>query len=267
SVGSGTGRGDMDDFRAYLMAGAPHLLHDSVKLFVHASFESYKGAIFELPQHLFGSPTPNPNGAALYGPIVDSDPARSYIFNFDGKLTSGPLSIYWSIPWAQMYYSMSFPGGVVRDSLPEDSLKNADGSPACSPVAPTDPGAGNPNDMCIDRGHAARHDLINFYERYGIAEYKSRFSDNKAGITAKGYFIQFVREFDPLNILEPIPQLLEGGLAFGADLTNYRAGATVDGDVQLADGVRLIYGAEAFHEWLPDTTVGSRQGAGVEATF
>jgi outer membrane receptor protein involved in Fe transport len=267
SAGSGTGRGNENDFRAYLMAGLPHLFHDSAKLFVHASFESYKGAILTMPQHLFGSPTPNPNGAALYGPIVDSDPAQSTIFNFDGKLTSGPFSLYWSIPWAREYYSMSFPGGVVRDSLPEDTLANPDGSPACSPVAPTDPTAGNPNDMCIDRGRAARHDELDFYERYGIAEYKTRFSDNKAGLTAKGYFIQFVRQFKPLNILEPIPQLLEGGLAFDADLTNYRAGATFDGDVQLSNNVRLIYGAEAFHEWLPDTTVGSRQGAGVEATF
>ncbi len=261
SVGSGTGDGDMNVLRGYLMAGAPSLFGGKVKLFAHASFETYKGPIFVAPNHLFGSPTPAPNGASLYGPITASDPAQSMIFMFDGKLTAGPVNFYWALPYAQRHHSMTFPGGILREHLAEDNL------PECSPVDRNDPLAGDTSDRCVDRGRAYRRNQINFYERYGIVEAKTRFRDNRAGLTAKGYFIQFVREFDPLPILNPIPSLLEGGLGFAADLTNYRIGASIDGDAELARNVRLIYGVEGFHEWLPDSTVGSRQGAGVEARF
>lgn len=267
SVGAGSGTGDEDVVRGYLMAGAPKLFGGRAKLFIHGSFETYKGAIYDLPNHLFGSPTPNPNGLTLYGPITESDPKRSMIFNFDGKLSSGPLSLYWSIPYAQRYFSVGFPGGVVREHLPEDDQVDSTGKPLCSPVDLRDPRAGDPTDACVDRGRAYRKERIDFYERYGILEYKDRFAQNRAGITAKAYFIQFVRDFDPLTILNPIPQLLEGGLAFEADFTNYRTGGSVDGDVQLADNLRLLYGAEAFHEWVPDRTTESRQGAGTQSVF
>jgi len=267
SVGVGTGTGDQNVLRGYVMAGATKLFGTALKLFIHGSFETYQGQIIESPNHLFGSPTPNPNGLSLYGGIVDSDPEQSMLFDFDGKLSSGPLSLYWSIPYGTMFYSMGFPGGIVRNHLAEDDQRDPmTGQLLCTPVDLRDPNAGNPNDDCIDRGRAYRRDEIDFYERYGILEYKNRFS-NRAGITAKAYFIQFVRQFDPLTILNPIPQLLEGGLGFQADLTNYRTGASLDGDVQLGDNIRLLYGGEAFHEWLPDSTVDSRQGAGVEAVF
>jgi outer membrane receptor protein involved in Fe transport len=261
SVGGGTGDGDMNVLRGYVMAGLPRLLGGKVKLFAHSSFETYKGPIYELPNHLIGSPLPQPNGLQLYGPITRSDPAQSIIFNFNGKLTAGPLSLYWSAPFARRHKSITFPGGIIREDLVEDGL------PECSDVDRNSPEAGALTDRCIDRGRAYRKNQINFYERYGIAEYRTRFRDDKAGLTAKGYFIQLVREFQPLLVLNPVPQLLEGGLGFAADLTSYRAGATFDGDVELARNVRLVYGAEGFHEWLPDTTERSRQGAGVEAVF
>jgi outer membrane receptor protein involved in Fe transport len=261
SVGGGSGPGDRDVFRGYLMAGVPRLLGGRAKLFAHASFESYKGPIIVMPQHLFGSPTPAPNGASLYGPITASDPAQSTIFMFDGKLSAGPLSLYWMLPYAQRNHSVGFPGGILRETLVEDSL------PDCTPLDRNDPLVDDAGDRCIDRGRGNRRNQVSFYERYGILEYKTRFGDNRAGLTAKGYAIQFVREFRPLSILLPIPQLLEGGLAFDADLTNYRVGASIDGDAELARNVRLLYGVEAFHDWFPDTTVGSRQGPGVEARF
>jgi outer membrane receptor protein involved in Fe transport len=266
SIGAGTGPGDKDALRGYVMAGAPRLLDGKAKLFLHASFETYTGPIYQLPDHLFGSPTPGPNGLAIYGPIAESDPARSMIINFDGKLSSGPVSLYWSAPFAHRYFSMGFPGGLEREHLAEDDQRDAQGNLLCTPVDPHDPAAGNPNDACVDRGRAHRKEQENFFERYGILEYKGRFS-NRAGISARAYAIQFVREFAPISILNPVPQLLEGGLSFNADLTNYRVGGSVDGDVQLGDTLRLIYGGEAFHEWLPDSTVDSRQGAGVEAVF
>jgi outer membrane receptor protein involved in Fe transport len=50
-------------------------------------------------------------------------------------------------------------------------------------------------------------------------------------------------------------------------MTVYRIGATLDGDVELPGNARLLYGGEAFHEWLPDSVTGSRQGPGIEALW
>jgi outer membrane receptor protein involved in Fe transport len=258
-AGYGTGNGNMNDFRGYVMTGVPHLFGSNAKLFAHASFESYQGAIYDMPDHLFGNPLPQPNGAAIYGPITESDPARSMILDIDGKLTVGSFSFYWQLPFAERYFSLTFPGGVVRENLPEDAI--------CPQVAPNSPTALNTGDNCTDPAHTSRKNELDFFERYGIAEFKTRFDDDRAGLTAKGYFIQFVRKFEPLQVLSAIPGLLEGGLAFDADFTSYRVGGSLDGDAELSPTLRLIYGAEAFHEWLPTNTSQSLQGSGIETDF
>ncbi len=263
-VGVGSGQGNEDDFRGYVMTGVTHLFGTSAKLFAHASFESYKGTIYDVPDHMFGNPLPQPNGAAIYGPVTQSDPAQSMILDIDGKLTMGPFSVYWQVPFAEQYFSLTFPGGVVRENLPQDGTTNPDGSPACPPVATGTPTGSS---SCADPNHTARKNEIDFFERYGIVEYKTRFDDDRAGLTAKAYVIQFVREFEPLQVLDPIPQLLEGGLSFNANFTNYRVGTSVDGDAELSPKLRLIYGGEAFHEWLPDNTSTSLGGAGVQTDF
>jgi outer membrane receptor protein involved in Fe transport len=261
SVGGGTGNGDKDVLRGYVMAGLPKLLDGKLKLFAHASFETYQGPIYTYPGHLYGSPTPQPNGLSIYGADTTSDPKQSMIFYFDGKLAAGPFTFLWAYPVAQRYFGVGFPGNVVREHLPEDDL------PQCSQVPRSDPNVANANDSCADRARAYRSDHINFFERYGILEYKTRFAENKAGLTARGYFIQFVRDFEPLAILNPIPGFLEGGLSFNADFTNYRVGGTVDGDVELGQTLRLTYGLEAFREWLPSNVTSALQGDGIEATF
>jgi outer membrane receptor protein involved in Fe transport len=259
SAGYGDGPGDKQVFRGYAMTGLTDLPLDA-KLFAHVSFESFIGPIFEMPQLLLKSPTPQPNSPNIYGPMTKSDPARSMIFNFDGKLTLGPLNLYWSVPFALRYYSLTFSGAVVRENLPEDDL------PGCTPLDRNDPLVGNFDDDCIDRGRAFRKNRIDNLERYAAAELKTRFSQ-KAGLNFKGYFVQFVRAFEPLAILGPLPDTLEGGIALQTNITTYRGGATIDGDVELPGRFRLSYGAETFHEWLPDRTSESRQGAGSEGRF
>jgi outer membrane receptor protein involved in Fe transport len=258
SVGYGDGRGDEDVLRGYVMAGAPRLLKGRLKLFAHASFETYRGPQYTTTPHMFSSPTPAPISPDFYGPYTRSDTRRSMIFNFDGKLTfDDDLTLYWSVPVVERYFPLTFPGGVVREDLPEDQ--------SCTPLDPDDPAAGSGEDMCLDRGRAWRRDGIHFFERYAILEWRKRLGAS-AGITTKAYAIQFHREFDPIAVLHPIPNVLEGGLAFHADFTNYRVGGNVDGDATFGD-VRLLYGAEAFHEWFPSNVVGSTQGAGIESTF
>src|SRR5262249_58296041 len=80
SVGAGSGNGDKDVLRGYMMAGLPKLFDGKRKLFAHASFETCKGPIYTYPRHLSASPTPQPNGLSVYGPDTTSDPKRSMIF-------------------------------------------------------------------------------------------------------------------------------------------------------------------------------------------
>jgi outer membrane receptor protein involved in Fe transport len=284
-VGYGDGPGDRQVLRGYAMYGNPGIFSDKIKLFHHMSFESWIGPRLAMPAHMFSTPLPQPNSPDIYGPITVGEPPRSFAFNFDGKLTLGPLNLYYSIPLVEKYHPLGFPGTVVRKDHLEDTVcvdDMGDVVPCDAPGAirlctPLDPnvdvdGNGLPdagetaNDSCIDRGQVARKNGIQFYDRYGIAEYKARFG-SKAGLTVKGYFIQFVRAFLPLQVLQPVPGLIEGGLSFRVNATTYRAGGAFDGDMELPGNVRLLYGAEVFRDWLPDNTRLSRQGAGAEMTF
>jgi outer membrane receptor protein involved in Fe transport len=61
--------------------------------------------------------------------------------------------------------------------------------------------------------------------------------------------------------------LINGGLAFSANLTSYRVGTAVDGDYETSKNLRFLYGGEAFHELKLDDTSASRQGAGTQSSF
>jgi outer membrane receptor protein involved in Fe transport len=256
----GDGRGDATHYRGYVLAGIPGLFgHEDWGLVAHVSYENYKGTIYDRSPHMFSTPLPNPNSLYIYGPITESDPKRSTIINFDGKLALGKLTLQWSVPYVHRYQSGGFNGPLAIQDYPEDHL------PQCSLVSPNDPDVQN---GCADRARVTRESSPNFFERYGLAEYKTRFSEG-AGLSIKGYFIQFVRDFDPILVLMPVPGLLDGGLIFKVDSTGYRTGSSIDGDVELGSKMRLLYGAEGFYEWLPDSTTpgGSRQGAGPEVHF
>ncbi len=289
----GDGNGDRQTLRGYVMAGIPELFGRNTKLFVHTSFDTFISPGFEMPGHFFSQPTPQPNSINLYGPLQRANPARSMVFNLDGKLGLGPVNLYFQFPYVERHMSLSWPGFVVDKDRVEDKLVAcSDGSyalPGQCPAGTTEvgprcprPQPGSPDNyygteangytsmydqVCLDPDHRSRDNEIDWFDRYLIAEYQTRFLDGKAGVTAKGYFIQFVRDYPQLGVLEPIAGLLEGGLAFGWDGTNYRTGATIDSDLELPGNARLLYGLEGFHEWLPDNTVHSRQGAGVESTF
>ncbi len=255
------GRGEHSNLRGYALAGIPRLFgHEDWGLVLHASWENFEGPTYTRPRHMFSTPLPNPNSLYYYGPVTTSDPKRSNMIAVDGKLALGKLTLQWSYPVNHMWMSGGFNGPVGIEHLAEDNL------PECTQVPVTDPGVNNPNDNCFDRAHATRGTQMNFYERYALADYKTRFSE-AAGVSVKGYYIQFVRAWDPILVLMPVPGLLEGGLAFRADASVFRAGGSIDGDVEISDKVRLLYGAEAFHEWVPDNTERSRQGPGVETYF
>jgi outer membrane receptor protein involved in Fe transport len=244
----GDGRGDRLMARAYAMAGAPNLLGGKLKLFAHASVETYQGPEFDMPLLQFHSALPQPNSANIYGPLTETDQAQSAIVTLDGKLTFGKLQLRVMAPFGQNYNPMGLSGQPVRQTLPED---------AQCPTDTTDPG-------CVDPRRTSRKNREDVFDRYAVLEYRTRFAQEKAGIAARTYLQQFVRGFDPLQVLAPSP-LLPGGLAFKTDLTSYRAGGAFDGDVELTPELRLLYGAEAFREWKPDNVTSSLQGDGTQS--
>ncbi len=241
----GDGGGDRLMARAYAMAGATNLLGGKLKAFVHASVQTWQGPAFEMPLLLFHNALPQPNSPNIYGPLTTSDQAQSMITTLDGKLTYDKLQLRVYFPFGHEYNPMGLSGEPVRQTLPEDAM---------CPVGSTNP-------ACTDPNRLSRLNREDVYDRYAVAEYRTQFAHDKAGIAVRGYVQQFVRGFEPLQILSP-SATIPGGLSFNADLTSYRTGGALDGDLALLPQVRVLYGAEAFHEWKPDQSNGSLQGTG-----
>jgi outer membrane receptor protein involved in Fe transport len=245
----GDGGGDRLMGRVYAMAGASGLLGGKLKVFAHASVQTWQGAEFEMPLLLFHDALPQPNSPNVYGPLTKTDQAQSMIVTLDGKLSYDKLQLRVYAPFGHEYKPMGLSGQPVRETLPEDTI--------CP--------SGSTNPICIDPKRTSRLNREDVYDRYAVAEYRTRFGRD-AGITVRGYLQQFVRGFEPLQVLSAQP-LLPGGLSFKADLTSYRYGGAFDGDVALASGLRVLYGAEAFHEWKPDSVSGSLQGTGTPSVL
>ncbi len=245
----GDGRGDRMMGRAYVMAGKTGMMGGKLKAFFHGSFETYDGAAEKYPVLLFHSALPQPNSPNVYGPLATSDQARSMLVSLDGKVTYGDFQLRVSYPFGKRYNPAALSANPSRENLPEDS--------SCTE------GVDN-HDACNDPLRTSRLNRQDTFDRYAVAEYRTRFAKGKAGITARGYVMEFVRGFGPLQILTP-SDLIRGGLAFKADLTSYRVGGAVDGDVELGRKARLLYGAEAFNEFKIDNVTESRQGEGTQS--
>jgi len=249
-VGSqlGDGRGDGLSARAYVMAGKSGLLGGKLSLFAHASIESYQGPRQQFPLLLFHNALPQPSSANVYGPLTETDQQGSLITNFFVKAKLGKLQLRVSVPMGAQYNPAGLSGNPSRATLPDD---------ARCPRGMLDP-------SCADPLGTSRENRQDVFDRYAVAEYQTRFADEKAGITARAYAIQFVRGFTPLQVLSP-STTVQGGLAFQADLTSYRSGGAIDGDLEVTRKLRIQYGVEAFYEWKPDNVTRSRQGAGTES--
>ena len=249
----GHGDGDREMARAYAMVGMPNLAGGKLKLFAHGSVETYAGPSWEMPLLLFHQPLPQPNAPNIYGPLTEATPPRSLLVNLDAKLTWGKLQLRLQAPFTRRHTPMGLSGTPVQEDLPQDGM--------CPEQQPFD----DPS-PCVDRGHKARDFELTFLDRYAVLEYRTRFADQKAGLSLKGYAQQFVRRFDHLAVLAP-SIAIKGGLSFAGDLSSYRTGGALDGDVELGRQFRVLYGVEGFHEWTPTDTDRSLQGEGTQATF
>lgn len=248
----GDGRGDRLMAKAYVMAGKTGMLGGKLKAFGHASFETYDGAAQQFPTLQFHLALPQPNSPNVYGPLVTTDQPRSMLVSLNGKVTYGDLQLRASYPFGRRYNPAALSGHPNREHFPGEDER--------CPMGSTDT-------SCSDPRYLSRKNRQDTFDRYLVAEYRKRFARGKAGITARAYAQEFERGFSPLQILGPSVGLLEGGLSFGVDLTAYRVGASLDGDVELSNKIRLLYGAEAFNEFKIDNVTQSRQGDGTESNL
>ncbi len=230
----GSSQGDKNMARAYVMAGKSDLLGGKLKVFAHGSVETYQGATYNEPLLLFHDPLPQPNSANTYGALTQTDQQQSLLVVTDAKITYDKLQLRLFIPFGHQRNPLGLSGEPNRNTLPEDAHCQAN---------PTDP-------TCFDPQNVSRQNGWQEFDRYGVLEYRTRFAEDKAGLTGKAYVEQFVRGFEPLQVLAP-SSLIPGGLAFEANLTSYRAGGAIDGDIQLSHKLKIQYGAEAFNEWKP----------------
>ncbi|HEX6836861.1 MAG TPA: TonB-dependent receptor, partial [Polyangia bacterium] len=221
-AGYGDGPGNRSDFRAYGLFGKS-FWHGRLKLFQHVSYESFVGTTFELPRLLASSPAPQPGGAAFYGAVAGDEPDRSWLVTVDGKYSLGPVSLYYNVPFGVVHPQLGFSNSIV----PKDSFTT--------------------------------------FDRYGVLEYKDRFFADRFGLQAKGYYVQFYRQhsiqlFPPSGFFPafagPDGTTEVGGLH--GDITHHlvqRGGITLDSDLVLPHGIRLLFGGEVFYESVSGSTV------------
>lgn len=254
-VGSGIGHGKGDRLmaRAYVMAGKSDLLDGKLKLFGHGSVETYQGPELEMPLLLFHQPLPQPNSANTYGPLTSTNQPQGMFVNLSGKATIGKLRLRVHAPFGRLTRPLGLSGNPVRVDHPEDER------PECANTGTVEP-------SCLDNLRYSRDNEWRSFDRYVVAEYQDRFANGKAGLTLRGYVQQFERGLFPLNVLAP-SVLIKGGLQFTTNMTSYRAGGAFDADLEVAKPLRILYGGEAFTEWLPDRRGDSRQGAGNLSEF
>jgi len=246
SIGHGTG--DRYAARAYVMVGDSGLLGGKLKAFAHGSVDTYQGPDLKLPLLLYHGALPQPNSANSYGPLTETDQPQSVLVSLSGKLTYGKLQLRVAAPFGTKYNPAGLSGNPSREVLPED---------ARCPEGTTDT-------SCVDPRRTSRKNREDVYDRYAVLEYRTRLAQEKAGLTLRGYGIQFVRGFEPLQVLAP-SAAVPGGLSFAVDLTSYRLGGALDGDLELGRKARMVYGVEAFHETKSDNVTSSIQGAGTES--
>jgi len=244
----GHGEGDRAALRAYAMAGGSGLLGGQLKAFAHGSVETYQGPALTMPLLLYHGALPQPNSANTYGPLTETDQARSLLVSLSAKLTYGKLQLRVAAPFGQKYSPAGLSGNPAREDLPEDARCPADTADLA----------------CVDPLRTSRKNREDVFDRYAVLEYRTRFAGEKAGITLRGYGLQFVRGFQPLQVLAP-SQTVRGGLAFASDLTSYRMGGALDGDIELGRAARVLYGAEAFHETKIEDPSASIQGPGTRS--
>lgn len=228
SAGYGDGPGSPQDFRAYVLFGKNFRFKRGPRLSIvqHVSYETYIAPRYNILASLSRNAAPSLPGPHLYSLNTDTNPERSWIVNIDGKLTYGPVSLSYSVPFALMNTSLSFANNPTSGAW--DSSTNA---PSSTPV----------------------RNYLQSFDRFVTLSYKGRFLKDRLGLDIKGYAIEFVRDLNA--VILPASSRNPSGTTFDTAIRSYRMGLTIDGDASLPLRNRLLWGGDLFYEWAPEMTV------------
>lgn len=228
SAGYGDGPGSPQDFRAYVLFGKSFRFKSGPKLSIvqHVSYETYVASRFNVLASLYHNAAPSPSGPHLYSTNLDTNPERSWIVNVDGKISYGPVTLSYSLPFALMNTSLSFANNPTSGAW--DTGSNA---PAGKPV----------------------RNYLQSFDRFVTLSYKGRFLKDRLGLDVKSYAIEFVRDLNA--IILPGSARNPNGTTFDTQIRSYRVGLTIDGDASLPLRNRLLWGGDLFYEWVPELYV------------
>jgi outer membrane receptor protein involved in Fe transport len=227
-MGYGDGSGLRQDFRAWVLFGKSFKFKRGPRLGIvlHVSAETYLDQSFTGPLTVALSPAPLPPGPQIWDGTSTANPERAWLVNIDGKISYGPLTL-----------SYAFPFGLLNSSL-STSSNLASGLYDVAAKMPA--------------GQATQN-YLNTFDRFLTLQYKSRFLQDRVGVDAKLYGIQFERSLN--FVIVPGSTLDPTGLSISAPVDSYRVGFSVDGDATLPHHNRLLFGGDVFHEWVPTSSV------------
>jgi len=217
SAGYGDGPGNKQDFKAYALFGKS-FFNGRLKIFQHVSFESFIGETYDVPQILASSPAPQPGGNAYYAANAPRDPERSWMVIVDGKVSAGPFSLYYMVPFSQVHDNLGFASDVeTRDTW----------------------------------NHFDRYGVLEYKDRF----LKDRIGVS-AKAYAVQFVRQYGVELYPASTFFPKTSPSDpGGLAFTIQpQQSFRFGGTVDLDFKLPFDIRLLAGGELFYEGIRNST-------------
>jgi outer membrane receptor protein involved in Fe transport len=192
------------------------LFRGRLKIFQHVSFESYVGEVFDgRPEGLLSS-ADQPSGPAFLGPARPVDPPRSWFLHLDGKLTLGPVSVYYALPFGDNHPNLTF-GNTPQNGT---TWNNYD-----------------------------RYAVLEYKGRF----FRDRLQLNAKAYYVQFVRDYTIRPFPPSAIFPPFTQadgtMNPGGLTVRFVGQNIlRSGGTIDTTIELPYRLRLLAGGEAFYE-------------------
>ena len=224
SAGYGDGPGNVQDFKTYALFGKT-FFNGKLKIFQHASYETFLGSQWTLPAVIATSPAPQPIGISYFGSNVHPQPERSWLVMVDGKYSYGPLSLYYRVPFGEIH--------------PQIGFYNAPQS--------TDRWGG------YDRYGILQYKDTFAKDRLGIdvkAYYTQFVQDNAPQLDSpSSLFPPFLETVNGKQVLNP------GGVRF--DISHaliQRTGLTADFELKLPQRLRVLAGGEAFLESISGAT-------------
>jgi len=233
-VGGGTGPGDEDVMRPYLMYGKS-FFKGQFQILAHWSVEMFRGPRYSMPQLWLYSPPPRLGSIAFYRNVngLESKTPESMYSQVDGKVIYAKPSSSMKVSLVWQFSFNNFGTGFGGLNKPLGFL---------AAVAR--------NDSSVQ---AMRENQIDFGDSYAFLQFKDRWLDNRLGLTTKAYYVLFDRPMHA-DVL-PSTEGVLSGVKFNSTTKAHRTGMTFDMDFLVHRGLRLLFGGEAFYQWVKNADV------------